>query len=35
VQTQALRLARERRPTKGELRALTGDDVAPALTRSE
>jgi hypothetical protein len=35
VQTQALRLSKERHPTKGELRALTGDDVAPALTRSE
>ncbi len=30
VQTQALRLTADRRPTKGELRALTGDDVAPA-----
>jgi SpoVK/Ycf46/Vps4 family AAA+-type ATPase len=32
VQQQALRLADEKKPTRGELRALTGDDVAPALT---
>lgn len=31
VQRQALRLVEQRSPTKGELRALTGDDVAPAL----
>ncbi len=32
VQTQAMRLAEEKNPTRGELRALTGDDVAPPLT---
>jgi SpoVK/Ycf46/Vps4 family AAA+-type ATPase len=32
VQTQAMRLSKERHPTRGELRALTGDDVAPALS---
>jgi SpoVK/Ycf46/Vps4 family AAA+-type ATPase len=31
VQTQAMRLSKERKPTRGELRALTGDDVAPAV----
>jgi replication-associated recombination protein RarA len=31
VRTQALRLAKDRRPTRGELRALVGDDVAPDL----
>ena len=31
VQQQALRLAEEKKPTRGELRALTGDDVAPAI----
>jgi SpoVK/Ycf46/Vps4 family AAA+-type ATPase len=31
VQAQALRLTKDRHPTKGELRALTGDDVAPAV----
>ena len=31
VQQQALRLAEEKKPTKGELRALTADDVAPAI----
>jgi SpoVK/Ycf46/Vps4 family AAA+-type ATPase len=31
VQHQALRLADDKKPTKGELRALTGDDVAPAV----
>ena len=32
VQQQALRLADDKRkPTRGELRALTGDDVAPAI----
>jgi SpoVK/Ycf46/Vps4 family AAA+-type ATPase len=31
VQKQALRLADEKNPTKGELRALTADDVAPKL----
>ena len=31
VQRQALRLADEKRPTRGELRALTADDVAPEL----
>jgi SpoVK/Ycf46/Vps4 family AAA+-type ATPase len=29
VQVQALRLADEKKPTRGELRALTADDVAP------
>jgi SpoVK/Ycf46/Vps4 family AAA+-type ATPase len=32
VQTQAMRLSEVKKPTKGELRALTGDDVAPALS---
>lgn len=31
VQRQAMRLADAKKPTRGELRALTGDDVAPAL----
>lgn len=31
VQAQALRLAKDKHPTKGELRALTGDDVAPPV----
>ena len=31
VQQQAMRLADERKPTRGELRALTADDVAPAI----
>jgi SpoVK/Ycf46/Vps4 family AAA+-type ATPase len=31
VRTQALRLSEEKKPTRGELRALTADDVAPAL----
>lgn len=31
VQAQAVRLQSDKRPTKGELRALTGDDVAPDL----
>jgi hypothetical protein len=35
VQKQALRLSGEKHPTKGELRALTGDDVAPELPSAE
>ena len=31
VQHQAMRLADHKKPTRGELRALTGDDVAPAV----
>ncbi|HEV2891081.1 MAG TPA: AAA family ATPase [Frankiaceae bacterium] len=31
VQQQAMRLADEKKPTRGELRALVGDDVAPAV----
>ncbi|HVF04811.1 MAG TPA: AAA family ATPase [Frankiaceae bacterium] len=31
VQRQALRLAEEKAPTRGELRALTADDVAPPI----
>ena len=31
VKTQAMRLADEKKPTRGELRALTADDVAPAM----
>jgi SpoVK/Ycf46/Vps4 family AAA+-type ATPase len=31
VQTQALRLADTKKPTRGQLRALTADDVAPAV----
>jgi SpoVK/Ycf46/Vps4 family AAA+-type ATPase len=35
VQRQALRLAEEKQPTRGELRALVADDVAPALPPSD
>ena len=35
VQKQALRLADERRPTRGELKALTADDVAPELPSAD
>jgi SpoVK/Ycf46/Vps4 family AAA+-type ATPase len=31
VQAQAMRLSGDKRPTRGELRALTGDDCAPAV----
>ena len=35
VQKQAVRLAKERNPTRGELRALTADDVAPKLPSAD
>ena len=35
VQKQALRLAKEERPTRGELKALVADDVAPELPSIE
>ena len=35
VRTQALRLEKERKPTRGELRALVADDVAPELPSVE